>query len=181
MFQRLRSEYRYRGKRVNLRLDLLQHGDRQVQWEVVEFRNAVTVVPVLPDGRVVFVHQYRPAVERRILELPAGTLEPGEDPQETARRELEEETGYRAGTLVKLAEFFTVPGLGTERMYLYEARHLEPGPMRLEPDEDLHLVLLNRDEILEGIRNGRIEDAKTLVGLMFYLMPELKPPEKPTG
>ncbi len=178
MFQRLQSEYRYRGKRVNLRVDLLRHHDREVLWEVVEFRNAVTVVPVLADDQVVFVHQFRPAVGKRILELPAGTLEPGEDPREAARRELEEETGYRAGTLRKLTEFFTVPGLGTERMFLFEARNLEPGPMRLEPHEDLHLVILSREEILQGIRSGRLEDAKTLVGLMFYLMPELRPGDR---
>ncbi len=174
MYRKIASEYRYRGKRVNLRVDRLRRDGREVTWEVVEFRNAVTILPVLEDGRVVFVHQYRYVVDRRILELPAGTLEPGEDPLETARRELEEETGYRAGSLRLLTEFFTVPGLGTERMYLFEARDLVPGPMRLEPDEDLNLVLLNRQEILEGIRTGRIEDAKTLVGLMFYLMPDLK-------
>ncbi len=174
MYERVHSEYRYRGRRVNLRVDRLRRDGREVTWEVVEFRNAVTILPVLDDGRVVFVHQYRYVVNQRILELPAGTLEPGEDPRETALRELEEETGYRAKSLRLLTEFFTVPGLGTERMYLFEARGLVPGPMRLEPDEDLQRVILTREEILEGIRTGRIEDAKTLVGLMFYLMPELR-------
>jgi len=136
--------------------------------EVVRHPAAVTILPLLDDGRVCFVRNYRVAVEEMLIELPAGIIEPDEDPAETARRELAEETGYRAGAIELLKAFYMSPGILDEQMYLYLATSLEPGPAAPEPGEDLQPLVATWDEALEMARDGRIRDAKTLVGLLFY-------------
>jgi len=136
--------------------------------EVIRHPGAVTVLPLSEDGRVCLIRNYRVAVEQTLYELPAGTLEPGEDPRETARRELAEETGYRADAIEKLAEFYTTPGVLDEVMHLYLATGLTAGPMRLESGEDIEPQAVPWDEALAMARDGRIRDAKTLVGLLFY-------------
>ena len=136
--------------------------------EVVRAPDAVTILPLLDDGRVCFVQNYRVAVDETLIELPAGLIDPGEDPAETARRELAEETGYRAGRVERLATFFMSPGLLDEKMYLYLATSLEPGPMAPEPGEDIEPLLTTWEEAMAMARDGRIHDAKTLVGLLHY-------------
>jgi ADP-ribose pyrophosphatase len=138
--------------------------------EVVRHPGAVVILPLLDDGRVCFVRNYRVAVDQTLIELPAGTLEPGEDPAETARRELAEETGYRAGRIEHLLTFCMSPGILDERMHLYLATDLQPGPMALEAGEDIQPLLCTWDESLAMVRSGEIRDAKTLVGLMHYRM-----------
>ena len=125
-------------------------------------------MPILDDGRVCLLRNYRVAVDETLIELPAGTLEPGEDPAEAARRELAEETGYRAGEIEFLAEFFTSPGLLDERMYLYLATSLTPGPMALEPGEDIEPLVCAFDEALAMARDGRIRDGKTIAALLLW-------------
>jgi ADP-ribose pyrophosphatase len=136
--------------------------------DVVRHPDAVTVLPLLDDGRVCFVENARVAVEQSLIELPAGVIEPGEDPAATARRELAEETGYRARKIELLATFYTSPGILDERMYLYLATSLEPGQATPEPGEDLRLLVTTWQEGLEMARDGRIQDAKTLAGLLYY-------------
>lgn len=136
--------------------------------EVIRHPGAVAVLPLLDDGRVCLIRNYRVAVDQTLYELPAGTLEPGEDPHETARRELAEETGYRAAAMEKLAEFYTTPGVLDEVMHLYLATGLTPGPTRLESGEDIQTWVVRWDEALAMARDGRIRDGKTLVGLLFY-------------
>ena len=136
--------------------------------EIVRHPGAVTILPLLDDGRVCFVRNYRVAVDKTLIELPAGTLEPGEDPAVTARRELAEETGYRAGRIERLATFYMSPGILDEKMHLYLATSLEPGPMALEPGEQIETLLTDWQEALEMARDGRIEDAKTLAGLLHF-------------
>jgi len=136
--------------------------------EVIRHPGAVTVLPRFDDGRVCLIRNHRVAVEQTLYELPAGILEPGEDPHETARRELAEETGYRADALEKLAEFYTTPGVLDELMHLYLATGLTAGPMRLESGEDIEPQVVPWDEALAMARDGRIRDGKTLVGLLFY-------------
>jgi ADP-ribose pyrophosphatase len=138
--------------------------------DVVRHPGAVVVLPILDDGRVCFVKEYRVAVDQTLIELPAGTLEPGEDTAENARRELAEETGYRAGRIEHLLTFCMSPGILDEKMHLYLATQLQPGPMALEAGEDIQPLICSWDESLEMVRRGDIRDAKTLVGLMYYEM-----------
>jgi ADP-ribose pyrophosphatase len=136
--------------------------------EVVHHPGAVTILPRLPDGRIVMIRNYRVAVCQTLLELPAGTLEPGEDPDVTAARELAEETGYTAGSIQLLAQFWMSPGILRERMHLYLAEGLAAGQARPEPGEVIEPVLMPWEEALACVARGEIQDAKTLVGLLYY-------------
>ncbi len=134
--------------------------------EIVDHPGAVAIVAVDTDGRVALVRQRREAVREYLLELPAGTLEAGESPLESARRELEEETGLTGGTWRELAGFYTTPGFCRERMYLFVAEGVEAGEAKPEEDEELELVHWDVAEIDERI--GELDDAKTIAGLLLY-------------
>jgi ADP-ribose pyrophosphatase len=136
--------------------------------EVVVHPGAVVILPLLADGRVCLIQNQRIAVDETLIELPAGTREAGEDPLETARRELAEETGYRCGTIELLTEFYMSPGILNERMSLYLARDLTPGSTNLDAGESIEPLLVAWDEALAMAVDGRIRDAKTLVGLLYY-------------
>jgi ADP-ribose pyrophosphatase len=135
--------------------------------EIVEHPGAVAVVAVDVDGMVALVRQPREAARKQLLELPAGTLEEGEQPLESARRELAEETGLTGGTWRELAAFYTTPGFCRERMHLFAAEGVQSGPASPEEDEQLELVRLPVGEVAAHL--GQIEDAKTLAGLLLYL------------
>ncbi len=136
--------------------------------EVVRHPGAVALLPILDDGRVCLIENYRVAVGQRLLELPAGTLEPGEEPEHTARRELTEETGYRAGRIERLATFYTSPGILDEKMFLYLATDLHPGPMAPDAGEDISVRLATWDEAMAMLRDNRIQDGKSMAGLLYY-------------
>jgi len=155
--------------RVERAVQVTPDGSRHVR-EVVRHPGAVVILPLLDDGRLCFVRNYRVAVEQTLIELPAGTLEPGEEPAATALRELAEETGYRAGRIEHLITFCMSPGILDERMHLYLAEMLQPGPLALEAGEDIQPLLCTWAEALELARQGEIRDAKTLVGLLYYRM-----------
>jgi ADP-ribose pyrophosphatase len=135
--------------------------------EIVEHPGAVAIVAVDREGMLTLVRQRREAVRKELLELPAGTLEQGESPLESARRELEEETGLTGGTWGEAAAFYTTPGFCRERMHLFFARDLEQGAARPEDDEQLELVRWPVAEIASHL--NELEDAKTLAGLLLYL------------
>ena len=159
----------FRGKRFDVvRLVQVTSGGEEHVREVVRHPGAVTILPLLDDGRVCLVRNFRAAVDQTLVELPAGTLEPGEDPAVTAERELAEETGYRAERIRPLAAFYMSPGILDERMYLFLATGLKPGPMSLDPGEEIQPLLTTWQEALEMARDGRIQDAKTLAGLLYY-------------
>jgi len=162
-------EILFRAQRfqVERAIQTMPDGSRHVR-EVVRHPGAVVILPLLDDGRVCFVRNFRVAVGETLIELPAGTLEPNEDPAETAIRELAEETGYRAGRMEHLLTFCMSPGILDERMHLYVADQLRPGPMALEAGEDIQPLLCTWDEALEMARRGEIRDAKTLVALLYY-------------
>ncbi len=136
--------------------------------DVVVHPGAVTILPLLDDGRVCLIKNERIAVGKTLVELPAGTLEPGEDPAATAHRELIEETGFRADRLEKLCEFFMSPGILNERMVLYVAQGLHAGDAALEAGENIEPLLVSWDDAMRMATDGSIEDAKTLVGLLLY-------------
>jgi ADP-ribose pyrophosphatase len=135
--------------------------------EIVEHPGAVAIVAVDGDGYVTLVRQRREATRATLLEIPAGTLEAGESPLETARRELAEETGLTGGAWRQAAAFWTTPGFCRERMTLFFAEGVEAGEARPDADESFELVRWPVEEI--GERLGEIEDAKTLAGLLLYL------------
>jgi ADP-ribose pyrophosphatase len=153
--------------RVERAVQITPDGNRHLR-DVVRHPGAVVILPLLDDGRVCFERNYRVAVDQTLIELPAGTLEPNEDPAETARRELIEETGYRAGRIEHLLTFCMSPGILDEQMYLYLARDLTPGPTALEAGEDIQPLLCTWEEAMAMARRGDIRDAKTLVGLLYY-------------
>jgi ADP-ribose diphosphatase len=136
--------------------------------DTVQHPGAVALLPLVDDDRVCLIRNYRVAVGKTLIELPAGTLEAGEDPAATAARELVEETGYRAASIEKLREFTMSPGILNERMHLYLARGLQPGKPALEPGETIEPLVVGWDDAMRMVWDGEIEDAKTLVGLLHY-------------
>jgi len=160
-----KSDSVYKGRILNLRVDQVEFDDgRSTVREVVEHRGAAAIVPLLED-KVVLVRQFRYAASSELLEVPAGTLEPGEDPETCARRELEEETGYKCNELHKILECFVALGYSTEKIHFYLAKKLEPSKMMTEQDERIHAEVILIAEAIEKIRNGEIRDAKTICAL----------------
>lgn len=138
--------------------------------EYVVHPGAVVILPLLDGGRIVMNRQVRRGVETELLELPAGTLEQGEAPVETARRELEEETGYRPGRLEPLAEFFTSPGFITERMHAFVATELVAAKQNLDDGEQIEVEIVPLDEVRRMLTQGELHDAKTIAVLGIYFL-----------
>ena len=145
-------------------------GDRDpVEREIVEHPGSVVVVPVNDRGCAMLVEQWRHPTGQVLLEAPAGTLDPGEDPSETVQRELREETGHRAAKIRKIGGFWVAPGWCDEFMHAYLATQLTPDPLPQDVDEDLKVVEIPLEELPELMRNGRIQDAKSIAALMLAL------------
>jgi ADP-ribose pyrophosphatase len=145
-------------------------GGEERTYEIIAHPGAVVMLPLLDGGRkVVLIRNYRYAVERELWELPAGTLDrPGEDPIAAAARELEEETGYQAGVLRPLGRFYTSPGILTELIRAFVASDLKKTQQRLEATEQIRVEVVDFAESIRMIRDGRIEDAKTIVTLLRW-------------
>ncbi len=160
----------YQGRKFGFQVDRLRlpngvEGD----WEWIQHPGGALAVPVTPEGKLVLVRQYRFATQGRLLEFPAGTVEPGEDPAETIRREIEEETGYRSPTWRKLGEFFLAPGYSDEIIYAFLAEDLEllATPPAQDEDEDIEVVLMTPRELEAAILSGEQVDAKSIAS--FFL------------
>jgi ADP-ribose pyrophosphatase len=161
------EEQIFQGKLVTLKLRQVRLADGQIaQREIVTTRGAVVIVALTADNEVRLVKQFRSGTERWLIELPAGSLEVGENPDLAAPRELLEETGDQAATWQKLAGFYASPGILTEYLHLYLATDLTPGPNQLEFDEHIELLTVPWTEAVAMISRGEIEDAKTIAGLM---------------
>jgi ADP-ribose pyrophosphatase len=161
-----------RGKKYSLELLRFRTSSGvAVEKEIVRHPGSVVVLPVLraPDGspRVVLIRNWRATVEEHVTELPAGTREAGEPPAQCAARELEEETGYRAGRLVELGSFFTAPGLTDERMWAFVASELTPTRQRIQPDEEIDVLQVHPAEAFEMIATGQLHDAKSMLTLLL--------------
>jgi len=141
---------------------------RTVARDVVVHPGAVVILPILPDGRIVLIRNFRYTVEQELCELPAGTREPDESPAETARRELEEETGYRAASIAPFATFYTSPGVMTEKMYAFLASGLEEVGQNLVADERILVEPVSVEEARRRLTEGEIHDAKTIAVLGMY-------------
>jgi len=157
----------YRGRKFDLALKTIKlAGGGTCEREVIVHRGAVVMLPLLNDGRIVLIRNYRYVLDQPLWELPAGTIDPGETVVQTAARELAEETGYHAATLEPLAHWYVSPGTLTERMNLVLCRDLTPGPDNLQPDEVLTVHPLSAEEVFDMIDHGEIEDAKTIIALL---------------
>lgn len=163
------SETIYDGKILHVeRWQVTCPNGRTAAREIVVHKGAAAVVPVYPDGTTLLVRQHRVAVDRVTLEIPAGKLDSaGEDPHDCAVRELEEETGLRAGRMTLLTSLLTTPGFCTEKIAIYLAQGLSQGSTHPDEDEFLDLVRMPLDEAVDRIMRGDIRDGKTICGLLM--------------
>ena len=171
----VRSERVYDGKLMKVRRDTIRvnkpTGPVEATREIAELPSAVTVVPVNAEGNMLLVRQYRWAAEVSLLEAPAGMLETGEAPEHGAHRELREETGYAADSLELLGGFWMAPGYSTEYMYVYLATDLRHDPLPADEDEVIETEAVPWDDIPRVIREGAVQDAKSVAALqMAYFL-----------
>jgi ADP-ribose pyrophosphatase len=166
----LSSQLIYEGRAVKLRVDTVEMpGGRKTTREIVEHGDCVAIVPIDADGNVILVSQFRKSVEKELLEIPAGGIEPGEDPVTTVCRELREEIGYLPRKVDRLGGFYSTPGYCTEYLYLYLATDLVPSPLQAEDTENIRLVRMPVSQVLSLITSGTICDAKSIAGLLTFL------------
>ncbi|MDO3409569.1 NUDIX hydrolase [Saccharibacillus sp. CPCC 101409] len=169
----LGSQPIFDGKIIKVQLDTVELSDgSQAKREIVRHPGAVAVLALRGD-KLLVVEQFRQPLGRTEIEIPAGKLEPGEDPREAAARELEEETGYQAPELIHLSSFYTSPGFADEIIHFYAAENLTEGTLNPDDDEFLELTEITLDEAFEHIRAGRISDAKTLMAVYAWQIRQL--------
>lgn len=161
------TETIYKGKVFDLQTAKIREGEIEYEREIVKHHGSAVIVPVFADKTVALVRQYRHAAEKYLLEIPAGSLELGELPEAGARRELEEEIGFKAENIEKLTEFYVSPGFLTEKMFVFLATNLTETAQNLDEDEVISIERFSFPEVFEKIRNGEIEDAKTMVGIIL--------------
>ncbi len=162
------SEQLYSGKVLNLYRDTVElPNGRTTELEIIRHPGASAVVPLKEDGRVILIRQFRHAAGGFIYEIPAGKLDPQEDPRDCAARELEEEIGYRAGSLELLTSIWTAPGFTDEVIHIYKGTSLEFGKQNLDQDEILEIVEWPLEDAISKIQDGTIRDAKTIIGLQM--------------
>jgi ADP-ribose pyrophosphatase len=174
--QLLKQRLVYQGRKFNFEVNHLRlPNESEGDWECIRHPGGALAVPVTPEGKLVLVRQYRFTVRGRILEFPAGTVERHEEPAETIKREIEEETGYRAHKWQKLGEFPIAPGYSDEFIYAFLAQDLEKleAPPSLEADEDLETVLMSPEQLEAAILAGEPIDAKS-ISSFFLARPFLK-------
>jgi ADP-ribose pyrophosphatase len=165
----LKSEVVYRGRVFGVRRDeVLEPSGVHATREVITHPGSVVVLPVLPDKRIVLIRQYRHATRQYLWELVAGRIDNGESPKKAAARELIEETGYRAKKFTIFLDIFPTPGFLEERMYILLAEGLTPGQAQPEEDEKIESRAYTRKELENMIHRGRIIDAKTIAGVLYY-------------
>lgn len=164
----LESEYIYKGKILNLRRDTVSVKSGKTSYrEIVEHNGAVGIVCVDEDDNVILVNQFRKAVERELLEIPAGKLEGREEPYLCAVRELQEETGITPKDMVFLGEFYLSAGFSSEKMYLYFCRIGKEDLQNLDEDEDIEIIKMSFEKAINMIYEHEFTDAKTALGIML--------------
>ncbi len=163
----LSSKTIYTGKVFDIRVDEIREGDVRYERDIIVHGGSAVILPVFADGTAALVRQYRHAAGKYLLEIAAGTLEDGEDPLAGAIRELEEEIGVTAGKIEKLSEFYVSPGFLTEKMHLFLATEITETKQNLEADEILTVERHSFPALHEMIKNGEIECAKTIIGILM--------------
>lgn len=160
----MKTEKVYDGKILNLRIDTVELPDKKYsKREIVEHPGAVGIVAITNNKEIVLVKQFRKAVEKELIEIPAGKLEIGEEPKDCVIRELKEETGYSAEKITYMMEFYTSPGFSNEKLYLFMAESLQEGEAEPEKDEYIEVLKLNINDLISMVDNGEILDSKTII------------------
>jgi ADP-ribose pyrophosphatase len=160
----------YEGRAVRLRIDTVRMpSGRETTREIVEHADCVAIIAVDAEDNILLVNQFRKPVEKRLLEIPAGGIEPGEEPEDCVRREMREETGFLPRKVERLGGFYSTPGYGTEYLHLYLATELVHSPLQAEDSESIKLVRVSLSEIPGLITSGEICDAKSIAGLLMFL------------
>ncbi len=156
----------YSGHAFNVeKLQVVLPDSRERAYDLVDHNDSVTIIPVDENGYIWFIRQYRVGSESILLELPAGVMNEGEEPEECARREIREETGLAAAKLTHLISFYLAPGYCNEINHVFFATDLSKSPLQSDEDEFLEPVKFHRDEIMEMIRSGQIKDGKSIAAL----------------
>ena len=167
-FEFLHSETLLKGRAFAIRRDTLKAPDgRETKFDIIEHGGSVIIVPIDKDGNLLFVRQYRHAAGIDLLELPAGTLEEGEDPAVCAAREIREETGFAADKIEKIGDFYLAPGYSTEFMHVYLAQDLRHDPLEADADEFLSVEKIPFAEAVQMAERGEMPDAKSLAALLL--------------
>ena len=167
-FELLHSETLLKGRAFSIRRDTLKTPDgHETKLDIIEHGGSVIIVPVDKNSNLLFVRQYRHAAGMDLLELPAGTLEEGEDPAECAAREIREETGFAADKIEKIGDFYLAPGYSTEFMHVYLARELRYDPLEADADEFLSVETIPFAEAIQMAERGEMPDAKSLAALLL--------------
>jgi ADP-ribose pyrophosphatase len=164
----LESEIIFKGAVFDVERDRLREENGiEIIREVVRHPGGAGALPLFDDDRVALVKQYRHPARRELLEIPAGRIEEGETPEMCAAREMEQEIGFRAGRIEKLAEFYTTPGFCEEKLHVYLATDLTPSSQALDHDELVEVVYLDFAEAARMVERGGIEDSKTIIALLL--------------
>jgi ADP-ribose pyrophosphatase len=162
------SEKVYNGRVFNVYLDKIRDGDVEYERDVITHNGSAVIVPVFADKTIALIKQYRQPAQKYLYEIPAGSLDKNDkNPEDGARRELEEEIGVTAGKIEKLTEFYVSPGFLSEKMFVFLATDLTETAQNLEADEILEIEKFTFEQAFEMIRKNEIEDAKTIIGLIF--------------
>lgn len=170
MEKTLNTRVIFEGRAVKLRVDtVLTEDKRQTTREVVEHADCIAVVPVDAYGNILLVKQFRQAIGRELLEIPAGGIEPGEEPAAAVAREMREETGFLPHKIEPLGGFYAAPGYATEYLHLFLAAELESMPLVAEDTAEIKVVPVSKDRIPGLIVSGEIRDSKSIAGLLRYL------------
>jgi len=168
----VQSQRLFRGRAIQLRVDTVRKANgTETTREVVEHSDCVAIIAIDGEDKVLLVRQFRHAVGRDLLEIPAGGIDPGETPEQAVCRELREETGYVPNQVTRLGGFYSTPGYCTEYLHLYLATHLEPSPLVAEDTDEIEVVRVPSAEVTDLIASSRICDAKSIAGLLSLSLP----------
>jgi ADP-ribose pyrophosphatase len=166
----LSSKMIYDGRAMNLRIDTIQMPEgRQTTREIVEHADCIAVIAIDEKNNILLVNQFRKAVEKELLEIPAGGIDPDEDVEIAVKREMQEETGYLPKKLARLGDFYSAPGYSTEYLHLYLATDLVPSRLVAEDTEGINVVRVPVSKIQKMLASGKICDAKSIAGLHMFL------------
>lgn len=166
----LSSEVVFDGRAIKVRVDTVRTSDgRQTTREIIEHSPVIVVVAVDADDNILLVKQYRRAIDKELLEIPAGGIDEGEAPEAAVVREMQEETGLRPQKVARLGGFYSTPGFCNEYLHLYLATDFTPDPLSAEDTAGIEVVRVPVTQVPELVNSGKMEDAKTIAGLLFYL------------